>query len=182
MQIESGAPERIRKLDDKIINKIAAGEVVERPSSVLKELIENSIDAGSRKIEIEVQAGGTQSMLVRDDGTGIRHNQIRLALSRHATSKVDDFDSIEGIQTLGFRGEALPSIVSVSRAVLSTKTIEDAHGWCVRCEGGGPLSGPEPIQHAVGTTVEVHDLFYNVPARRKFLRTAALNFRKSIKL
>ena len=182
VQIESGAPERIRKLDDKIINKIAAGEVVERPSSVLKELIENSIDAGSRKIEIEVQTGGTQSMLVRDDGTGIRHNEISLALSRHATSKVDDFDSIEGIRTLGFRGEALPSIVSVSRAVLSTRTIEDAHGWCVRCEGGGPLSGPEPIQHAVGTTVEVHDLFYNVPARRKFLRTAATEISKIDKI
>ncbi len=163
---------RIQKLDDRVINKIAAGEVVERPASVLKELIENSIDAGARGIEIEAHSGGIQSLLVRDDGCGIRHDEIRLALSRHATSKLSAFDDIEGIQTLGFRGEALPSIASVSRVSITTRTAGDEHGWKVHSEDGGSLGEPEPASHATGTTVEVQDLFFNVPARRKFLRTA----------
>lgn len=165
------APSRIKVLDDSVINKIAAGEVVERPASVLKELIENSIDSGARNIEIEAHSGGIQSILVRDDGCGIRKDEIELALSRHATSKLNQFDDIEGIRTMGFRGEALPSIASVSRVNLSTRTVEDSHGWNVRCEGGGKISGPRPVQHELGTTVEIRDLFFNVPARRKFLRT-----------
>lgn len=161
---------RIRVLDDNVINKIAAGEVVERPASVLKELIENSIDSGARNIEIQAHSGGTQSLLVRDDGCGIPHDEIELALSRHATSKLNQFDDIELIETMGFRGEALPSIASVARVNLSTRTAQDSHGWHVRCEGDGMLSRPQPIQHEVGTTVETMDLFFNVPARRKFLR------------
>ncbi len=162
---------RIKVLDDNVINKIAAGEVVERPASVLKELIENSIDSGARNIEIEAHSGGIQSLLVRDDGCGIRHDEIELALSRHATSKLDQFDDIEEIRTMGFRGEALPSIASVSRVSVSTRTEEEPHGWHVRCEGDGMIAGPQPVQHEVGTTVETRDLFFNVPARRKFLRT-----------
>ena len=170
------APGRIWKLDDSVINKIAAGEVVERPSSVLKELVENSIDAGAGTIEIKVRAGGTQGILVRDDGSGIASDDISLALARHATSKLSDFESIEGIGTLGFRGEALPSIASVSRLQLSTRTETDTHGWQVHSEGKASNTAPQPVQHAVGTTIEVEDLFFNVPARRKFLRTAATEF------
>ena len=173
-QSQSRVP--IRKLDDSVINKIAAGEVVERPASALKELIENSIDAGSRNIEIEANSGGIQSLLVRDDGCGIRYDEIELALSRHATSKLDQFDDIEGIRTLGFRGEALPSIISVSRVTMSTRTEEEAHGWQVQCEGGGAIVGPQPVQHGTGTTIEVSDLFFNVPVRRKFLKTAKTEY------
>ncbi len=170
------APSRIEVLDDSVINKIAAGEVVERPASVLKELIENSIDSGARNIEIEAHSGGIQSILVRDDGCGIRKVEIELALSRHATSKLNQFDDIEGIRTMGFRGEALPSIASVSRVSLSTRTVEDSHGWNVRCEDGGKISEPQPVRHELGTTVEIRDLFFNVPARRKFLRTESTEF------
>ncbi len=166
----------IRKLDDHIIDKIAAGEVVERPASVLKELIENSIDAGARKIEIEILSGGLQGILVRDDGIGINRDEIALSLARHATSKLVDFDGLEHIQTLGFRGEALPSIASVSRLTLATRTEDDSHGWRIACEGGGAISEPEPAQQAIGTEIEVRDLFFNVPARRKFLRSASTEF------
>ena len=159
-----------------MINKIAAGEVVERPASALKELIENSIDAGSRNIEIEANSGGIQSLLVRDDGCGISYDEIELALSRHATSKLDQFDDIEGIRTLGFRGEALPSIISVSRVTMSTRTEDDTHGWQVHSEGGGAIVGPQPVQHGTGTTIEVSDLFFNVPVRRKFLKTAKTEY------
>ena len=165
-------PPSIRKLNDKVINKIAAGEVVERPASALKELVENSIDAGARNIQIEAHFGGIQNLLVRDDGCGIKHDEMELALSRHATSKLGQFDDIEGIRTLGFRGEALPSIASVSRVSVSTRTNDDVHGWQVVCEGGGNIDGPQPVQHGIGTSVEVSDLFFNVPVRRKFLRTA----------
>lgn len=163
----------IRKLDDDVVNKIAAGEVIERPASVLKELVENSIDAGARKIDIEVRAGGTESILVRDDGTGIQKEQIELAFSRHATSKLIEFDGLESIKTLGFRGEALPSIASVSRLSLATRTAADTHGWRVDYEGAGSLSSPRPVQQGIGTCIEVRDLFFNVPARRKFLRKPA---------
>ncbi len=167
---------RIKVLDDNVINKIAAGEVVERPASVLKELIENSVDSGARNIEIEAHSGGIQNLLVRDDGCGIAHNEIELALSRHATSKLDQFDEIDEIRTMGFRGEALPSIASVSRVSLSTRTVEESHGWQVRCEGDGTIARPQPVQHEVGTTVETQDLFFNVPARRKFLRTVSTEY------
>ena len=175
-QISTGSRSRIRRLDDRVIDKIAAGEVVERPASVLKELIENSIDAGAQNIEIEVQSGGIQSILVRDDGIGIPQDELNLALTRHATSKLADFDSLERIQTLGFRGEALPSIASVSRMSMVSRTANDSHGWKISCDGGGAISEPEPAPHAVGTEIEVQDLFFNVPARRKFLRTASTEF------
>ena len=162
---------RITRLDDKVINKIAAGEVVERPASVLKEFLENSIDAGAKFISIEILEGGIRRLLVRDDGAGIQQEEIGLALARHATSKLNSFDDIESIETLGFRGEALPSIASVSRLSLSTRTEVDAHGYQVRCAGSSVMEEPLPIQHAIGTTVEIQDLFFNVPARRKFLRS-----------
>lgn len=175
-QIVTESRPRIRRLDDRVIDKIAAGEVVERPASVLKELIENSIDAGARKIEIEVNSGGIQSILVRDDGIGIPRDELNLALTRHATSKLADFDSLERIETLGFRGEALPSIASVSRMSMVSRTVDDSHGWKISCDGGGIISEPEPAPHTVGTEIEVRDLFFNVPARRKFLRTASTEF------
>ncbi len=167
---------RIRRLDDQVVNKIAAGEVVERPASVLKELIENSLDAGAKQIEIEAQAGGTQRLMVRDDGHGIEHDDIHLALARHATSKLSDFDGLEGIQTLGFRGEALPSIASVSRLTLATRIAEQSHGWQLSRDGGLDAGKLMPVAHQIGTTIEIEDLFYNVPARRKFLRTPGTEF------
>ncbi len=172
----SGQPARIRRLADNVIDQIAAGEVVERPASVLKELIENSIDAGAKRIDVEVRSGGLQSILVRDDGCGISRPDIALALARHATSKLSDFDSLESIQTLGFRGEALPSIASVSRLTLLTKTNQESHGWRVSSDGGSSISEPEPAQSGVGTEIEVQDLFFNVPARRKFLRSTSTEF------
>ncbi len=175
-QISTESRSRIRRLDDRVIDKIAAGEVVERPASVLKELVENSIDAGAQKIEIEVHSGGIQSILVRDDGIGIPRDELNLALTRHATSKLADFDSLERIKTLGFRGEALPSIASVSRMSMISRTADESHGWKISCDGGGVVSEPEPAPHSVGTEIEVQDLFFNVPARRKFLRTASTEF------
>lgn len=169
-------PATIRRLADNVIDKIAAGEVVERPASVLKELIENSIDAGAKSIEVEIRSGGLQGILVRDDGCGMPRDEIGLALSRHATSKLVEFDGLEQIQTLGFRGEALPSIASVSRLTLTTRTAHDSHGWRVIGDGGGSVSDPEPAQQRVGTEIEVQDLFFNVPARRKFLRSASTEF------
>lgn len=180
----SARPARIRKLESNVIDRIAAGEVVERPASVGKELIENSIDASATKIEIEILSGGLEGILVRDDGSGICRDEIALALARHATSKLVEFDSLERIRTLGFRGEALPSIASVSRLTLVTRSETDAHGWRVACDGSGAVSGPGPAQLASGTEIEVRDLFYNVPARRKFLRSASTefsHFRKLVK-
>lgn len=163
-------PRRIRKLDEAVINKIAAGEVIERPSSVLKELIENSIDAGASMIEVEALKGGTEAIVVRDNGAGIEREDLALALSRHATSKLEDFEGIEGIRTLGFRGEALPSIASVSRLGITTRTQDSRNAWKVVSDGGETVGEPEPVPHVNGTTIEVRDLFFNVPARRKFLR------------
>lgn len=168
--VSAAMPRRIRKLDEAVINKIAAGEVIERPSSVLKELIENSIDAGASMIEVEALKGGTEAIVVRDNGAGIEHEDLALALSRHATSKLQDFEGIEGIRTLGFRGEALPSIASVSRLSITTRTPDGRNAWKVVADGGEAVCEPEPVPHVNGTTVEVRDLFFNVPARRKFLR------------
>ena len=161
---------RVRLLTPQLANQIAAGEVVERPASVVKELLENSLDAGATRIDIDLEQGGVQLLRVRDNGAGIHRDDLALALSRHATSKIQSFDDLMGVATLGFRGEALPSIASVSRFVLAAHQGTATSGWRVSCEGGLDVSSPEPCAHPTGTTVEVRDLFFNTPARRKFLR------------
>lgn len=167
---------RIQKLSTQLANQIAAGEVVERPSSVVKELIENSLDAGARSIEIEVEQGGTRLIRLRDDGFGINKEDLGLALSRHATSKIHNFDDLEGVASLGFRGEALPSISSVSRLELRSRARDSDNAWRVTSDGGDHISELEPIAHPEGTTIEVRDLFFNTPARRKFMRTEKTEF------
>jgi len=167
---------RIQRLSTQLANQIAAGEVVERPASVVKELLENSLDAGARHLELEVEQGGSRLIRLRDDGCGILAEDMPLALSRHATSKIHDFDDLEGVASLGFRGEALPSIASVSRLELSARTADSEQGWRLAGDGGEVLGAPEPVAHAPGTTVTVRDLFFNTPARRKFLRSEKTEF------
>jgi len=165
----------IQQLPDHLINQIAAGEVVERPASVIKELVENSLDAGAQTVQIDVIAGGQKLIRIRDDGKGIDKQEITLALSRHATSKISSLDDLEAVASLGFRGEALPSIASVARLTLCSRTAEVDSAWQVEADGG-KVSAPKPAAHPQGTTVEVHDLFYNTPARRRFLRTERTEF------
>lgn len=160
----------IQQLPSHLINQIAAGEVVERPASVVKELLENSLDAGARSVQIDVVSGGQKLIRIRDDGKGIEREELELALSRHATSKIASLDDLEAVASLGFRGEALPSIASVARLTLTSRAIGADSGWQVEADGGA-ISAPTPAAHPQGTTVEVHDLFYNTPARRRFLRT-----------
>ena len=159
----------IRILPEQLIHQIAAGEVVERPAAVVKELIENSLDAGATRIDVEVEAGGVRLCRIRDDGHGIERDELHLALARHATSKIGSIDDLEQVASLGFRGEALPSIASVSRMRVTSRTANSPLGYALTADNG-TFSAPEPAPHPVGTTVEVRDLFFNVPARRKFLR------------
>ncbi len=168
---------RIRKLSTALANQIAAGEVVERPSSVVKELLENSLDANASRIEIDLEAGGTRLIRVRDDGWGIRRDDLELALSRHATSKVSSLDDLEAVRTLGFRGEALPSIASVSRVEIRSRTADSETGWRSVVVNAQTLTALEPVAHPAGTLVAVSELFHNVPARRKFLRTEKTEYR-----
>ncbi len=161
---------RIRVLNDRLINKIAAGEVVERPASALKELLENSLDAGARELRIDLEAGGKRLIRVVDDGEGMDGDDVLMALERHATSKIRDFGDLEEVASLGFRGEALPSIAAVSRLTLRSCRSDSPEGREVRVEGG-VIKDVRPCAMAPGTSIEVRSLFYNVPARRKFLRT-----------
>lgn len=167
----------INTLSPQLANQIAAGEVVERPASVIKELVENSLDAGATRIEIDVEQGGVKRLCVRDNGCGIQQSDMSLALSRHATSKISDIDDLEAVGTLGFRGEALASIASVSRLTL-TSNNGDNQGWKAVSEGRDMAVDVQPAAHPVGTSVDVSDLFFNTPARRKFLRTETTEYNR----
>jgi DNA mismatch repair protein MutL len=167
---------RIQLLSPRLANQIAAGEVVERPASVIKELVENSLDAGAGRIDIDIESGGSKLMRVRDNGAGIEQEDMPLALSRHATSKIVELEDLERVGTLGFRGEALASISSVSRLTMLSNTAEQGPGWKAQTEGRDMAVDVSPAPHLRGTTVEVRDLFFNTPARRKFLRTEKTEF------
>ena len=160
----------IRRLPPTLINQIAAGEVIERPAAVLKELVENALDAGASRIEVAIRDGGKALISIRDDGRGMSAEELSLAVERHATSKLPDDDLVH-ISTLGFRGEALPSIGAVARLSITTRSVEEQNAWRLTVEGG-QVAGPMPEAHSQGTTVEVRDLFYATPARLKFLKTA----------
>lgn len=166
---------RIQKLSPQLSNQIAAGEVIERPASVVKELIENSLDAGASEIEIEIEQGGEKLICVRDNGCGIHHDDLTLALDRHATSKVLSIDDLAAINTLGFRGEALASMSSVSRLELQSRTPSTDAGWRIFSDGMSSVE-KEPCAHPAGTTVRVRDLFFNTPARKKFLKNERVEF------
>jgi len=174
--MQNQPPAEIRILDDNLVNQIAAGEVVERPSSLLKELLENSLDAGATEIRVHIDRGGIKRVSVSDNGCGIPLSQIPLAVSRHATSKLNSADDLFSLTTMGFRGEALPSIAAVSRLSLKTRVVQEDSGHEYRSHGGTPSGEIRPMAHAIGTTVEVEDLFFNTPARRKFLRTEQTEF------
>ncbi len=165
----------IRPLSDQLINQIAAGEVVERPAAALKEILENSLDAGATQVDVDLAGGGIKLIRVADDGEGIEREDLALALARHATSKITVASDLEAITTLGFRGEALASIAAVSRLTLTSRSRGKPHAWRIEVDGGD-VGAPQPAALANGTTVTVHELYFNTPARRKFLRTDATEF------
>ena len=168
---------RIHALDARLVNQIAAGEIIERPASITKELIENALDAGASSIEIEIDNAGIKRMRIMDNGHGILKEDLAMALSRHATSKIENLQDLEHIATLGFRGEALPSIASVTRMTIASCAEGEQQGWQVSSDGNNQTSEPEPVPQPQGTSIEVRDLFYNTPARRKFLRTENTEFK-----
>ena len=172
MNTEAAAPTpaRIRRLPDAVADQIAAGEVVERPASIVKELVENSIDAGAGSVAIEIERGGVQRISVRDDGCGIAKDELRLAVTRHATSKIERADDLEGIATLGFRGEALASAAAVAMLTIVSRRMDEPSAWSIEVHGSTEQRFA-PAAHPPGTTVEIRELFFNTPARRKFLKT-----------
>jgi len=178
MMANNGSIEKrwIRPLPERLINKIAAGEVIERPAAVLKELVENSLDAGASRVDIVIEKSGIKSISIIDDGCGIEADQIEIAFSRHATSKIRNFDDLEALLSFGFRGEALPSIGSVSKTRMVSRTADAESGREIIIEGG-VIQSVKPVASPIGTRVEVEDLFYNTPARRKFLKTESTEAR-----
>ncbi|WP_256844451.1 MULTISPECIES: DNA mismatch repair endonuclease MutL [unclassified Pantoea] len=166
----------IQILPPQLANQIAAGEVVERPASVVKELVENSLDAGATRIDVDIEKGGAKLIRIRDNGCGIVKSELSMALARHATSKIASLDDLEAIMSLGFRGEALASISSVSRLTLTSRTADQTEAWQAYAEGRDMTVTVKPAAHPCGTTLEVLDLFYNTPARRKFMRTEKTEF------
>ena len=177
MTDQNQKPNRIHALDARLVNQIAAGEIIERPASMLKELIENALDAGATSIDIEIENAGVKRLKITDNGHGILKHDLAMALSRHATSKIENLTDLEQIATLGFRGEALPSIASVTRMTIKSREQNADQAWMVSSDGNNVTSEAEPVAHPVGTTIETRDLFYNTPARRKFLRADNTEFK-----